>query len=385
MQEVSQSFVHLDMLRAAASLLVVFGHLRSFVFVSYDQISSHNLLNTFVWSVTGFGHQAVMIFFVLSGFFITRSIVLDDRKRGFSWPVYGIKRLSRLWIVLIPALLLTAMCDHLGIAWGGARFYDGLLYAVYNSGPALDTGGAHLELATFFGNLFFLQTIISPIFGSNGPLWSLANEFWYYLLFPLLYVAVTRRTPISMMANLVALVALCIFLGISMVLSGLIWLMGAGAYFMYEKKWLYSWRIRWLAPLIAGLLVLASLGLSKSSHGTDFAKDFLIGATTAVLVVVLAEFRATGRTYNLTAGILADASYTIYLVHFPFLALLANVVLGNQKFDASLFGYSAFLSLAAICLAYCYLVYWLFERHTGAVRRYCLSMLNQRATGQRAG
>lgn len=24
-----------------------------------------------------------------------------------------------------------------------------------------------------------------PIFGSNGPLWSLANEFWYYVLFSL--------------------------------------------------------------------------------------------------------------------------------------------------------------------------------------------------------
>jgi peptidoglycan/LPS O-acetylase OafA/YrhL len=38
---------------------------------------------------------------------------------------------------------------------------------------------------TFVGNLAFLQTIAVPIFGTNGPMWSLANEFWYYLIFPL--------------------------------------------------------------------------------------------------------------------------------------------------------------------------------------------------------
>jgi peptidoglycan/LPS O-acetylase OafA/YrhL len=385
-KKVSQSFVHLDMMRALASLLVLFGHLRSFVFVSYDQISNRNLLDTLVWAVTGFGHQAVMIFFVLSGFFITRSIVSDDLKRGFSWPVYGIKRLSRLWVVLIPALLLTALWDHLGTALGGAPFYSGMLSGVYNSGPAADTGGVHLDLAAFFGNVFFLQTIRSPVFGSDGPLWSLANEFWYYLLFPLLYVAATRRAHFPTVAvNLLVFVAVCIFIGKYMVLSGLIWLLGAGAYYVYDRRVLYRLRTQPLAPLVATLLVLLSLGMSKSSYGSELASDLLIGLASAVLVVVLAELKSAGRVYNATAGKLADASYTIYLVHFPFLALLTNVLLGYQKFDPSLVTYSIFFSLAAICLAYCYLVYWLFERHTGTVRRYCLSRLSQRAAGQRAG
>lgn len=384
LQDASQSFVHLDMLRAVASLLVMFGHLRSFVFVSYDQLASHNLLNVLVWSATGFGHQSVMIFFVLSGFFITRSIVLDDRKYGFRWPVYGIKRLSRLWMVLIPALVLTALCDNLGLALNGERFYSGLLYSLYISGPAVETGGAHLEASTFLGNLFFLQTVVSPIFGSNGPLWSLANEFWYYFLFPLLYIAATRRALTSIVA-LVVFAVVCEFLGRSMMMGGLVWLMGAGAYFVYDQRWLRRWRSLRFAPVVGAILVLASLVLSKSSFGSDFTKDCLIGAATAVLVVILAEFKVAGRTYSLIAGITADASYTIYLVHFPFLALLANVVLGYQKFDASLAGYAAFVSLAAVCLAYCYLIYWLFERHTGSVRRYCLSKFSRYAAGQRAG
>jgi hypothetical protein len=38
-------------------------------------------------------------------------------------------------------------------------------------------------------NAFFLQTIAGPTFGSNGPLWSLAYEWWYYVLFPLVLAA----------------------------------------------------------------------------------------------------------------------------------------------------------------------------------------------------
>ena len=46
------------------------------------------------------------------------------------------------------------------------------------------------------GNLFFLQTIFVPPFGSNAPLWSLSFEFWYYLLFPLCLFALSRGNQV---------------------------------------------------------------------------------------------------------------------------------------------------------------------------------------------
>lgn len=381
----SQSFVHLDMMRGIAALLVLLGHARSFVFVSYDQLNNRSFLNTILWAGTSLGHQAVMIFFVLSGFFITRSIVIDDRSRGFSWTAYAIKRLSRLWIVLIPALLLTELWDHIGIALGGTDFYAGLLNDIYNSGPSTDTGGAHLDPATFFENAFFLQTIRAPVLGSNGPLWSLANEFWYYLLFPLLFLAVNRRAKVPIAAaNLVILVLVCMFIGKYMVWSGLIWLFGAAAYFVYDRKWLHGLRARPLFLLIAVVAMLAALGISKSQYGSDFAKDYLVGLAAAVLVAALAEFKMTPEPYQAAARVLADASYTIYLVHFPFLALLANVFLGYHKFDASLLSYSFFVGLVLAALAYSYVIYWLFERHTSNVRRFCLSRLPHVAPAGRA-
>ena len=166
------------MARGVAALAVLIGHLRSFVFPPYGMIIHRTPLDTVVWAISGFGHQAVMVFFVLSGFFITRSVLVDDRKEdGFSWPVYLIKRTSRLWMVLLPSLVLTFIWDSIGMHWATTSFYSGALYETYSSGPNPLTGGTNLEPVTFVENLLFLQTIVSPIFGTDGPLWSLANEF----------------------------------------------------------------------------------------------------------------------------------------------------------------------------------------------------------------
>jgi peptidoglycan/LPS O-acetylase OafA/YrhL len=370
----SPSFVHLNMARGLAALLVLLGHLRSFVFLSYDQLKSHGPVDTVLWAITGFGHQAVMVFFVLSGFFITRSIMIDDRKSGFSWPVYLIKRLSRLWVVLLPCVLLTLFWDSVGASSGNIEFYKGTLYSLYSSGPGVEYGGAHYDFATLIGNLLFLQTILVPIFGSNGPLWSLANEFWYYLMFPLLYVAFAQeRRPLAIAKNILVFIAICIFVGPYIVISGAIWLAGAAAYFIYDRGWLIA-QLKHPATLVLALLaLLLSLAGSKGHYGSDLTKDFLVGFSAAVLVLVLARFDASLSLYKTASRVLADGSYTMYLVHFPFIAALAAIALDNQKFDATLIGYSVFLGLGLLTVAYCYAVYWLFERQTGKIRRFCLA------------
>lgn len=51
------------------------------------------------------GHEAVMVFFVLSGFFIGTSVLESFRERRWSWRAYLINRLTRLQLVLVPASL----------------------------------------------------------------------------------------------------------------------------------------------------------------------------------------------------------------------------------------------------------------------------------------
>ena len=66
---------HLDLVRGVAALAVMLGHLRNLFFVdSYEIRGYPNLLIKIIYLATGFGHEAVMIFFVLSGFLVGGSV-----------------------------------------------------------------------------------------------------------------------------------------------------------------------------------------------------------------------------------------------------------------------------------------------------------------------
>jgi peptidoglycan/LPS O-acetylase OafA/YrhL len=367
------SFTHLNMARGLAAFAVLLGHLRSFVFYPYGDLEARGPLEATIWAATGFGHQAVMIFFVLSGFFITRSIIVDNRRGGFSWTIYLIKRLTRLWVVLIPCLILTLICDKIGMIVGRPSFYSGQFFSIYNSGPSADTGGIHLDLAAFFGNLFFLQGIVSPIFGSNGPLWSLSYEFWYYLMFPCLYLIATQSNKfLTVSISVLLFMAIATFVGGDVLLGGLIWLFGATAYLIYDRGWIDSMLKSPVSAILGGLLLLISLAGSKNNYVPDAFRDLIVGFAAACFVLTIARYRGKIRFYFAVSTILADGSYTMYLVHFPFMACLVAIFLGPHKFNATFSGYLVFAFLGAVTLIYCYGIYWLFERNTPAIRRYWL-------------
>jgi peptidoglycan/LPS O-acetylase OafA/YrhL len=98
---------HLDMIRGLAAVAVLVYHVRYRFFVDYSQLDCKTLLSTAFYGLTAFGHDAVMVFFVLSGYFISTSIVRSVQTRRWSWTQYGVERLSRLYIVVIPGLVLT--------------------------------------------------------------------------------------------------------------------------------------------------------------------------------------------------------------------------------------------------------------------------------------
>lgn len=98
------------------------------------------------------GHQAVIIFFVLSGFFVGGGFISDINKNIIS---YSIKRISRFYTVLFPALCLTFVLDLIGIIWSGATdFYQGnsLNYVLnYNVIDRLDINTFFFESFLFSG------------------------------------------------------------------------------------------------------------------------------------------------------------------------------------------------------------------------------------------
>ena len=102
----------LDLFRGIAAFFVVLEHTRNFLWVDYPQLINPNFFVKVIYLFSGFGGEFVLIFFVLSGCVVGRipvdSIVKD---KEWEWIDYLIARLTRLWVVLIPALLLTFILD----------------------------------------------------------------------------------------------------------------------------------------------------------------------------------------------------------------------------------------------------------------------------------
>ena len=97
----------LDFLRAAAALLVLFWHSRDAYFHYTDVLAQPGLLLKLFYFVTGLAGEAVVIFFVLSGFLIGGSLADSLQRGSFDLVRYLIARFVRIYIVYIPALIIT--------------------------------------------------------------------------------------------------------------------------------------------------------------------------------------------------------------------------------------------------------------------------------------
>lgn len=212
LQEAYAHSVLIALLRGGAALEVAAAHLRAAVYPSYASLADPPPLFTTLAFLTGFAHQAVVIFFLLSGWLVGGSL-LNKARREHAIRNYAIDRITRLWVVLIPMLVLVLL---IGISTGKADAREPS-YAFDNA----------FSLAAFIGNLAGLQTILVPEFGGNFPLWSLANETWYYILFPILVLVVTARSKAVKVFSLAAIAAIAAWLNGAILLYFAIWLMGA--------------------------------------------------------------------------------------------------------------------------------------------------------------
>jgi peptidoglycan/LPS O-acetylase OafA/YrhL len=167
------AYFYFDVLRAVAASMVVIEHGRDLFWVPAAEAGHLSPVFKAIYFVTGFGSEAVTAFFVLSGFWITKTVGRRMDTAGF-WRAYLLDRWSRLWIVIIPALAIGGLLDSVGCFALDAPLYRGATGTIV---LAYDVA-QRLSLGTLIGNVAFLQTIAVPTFGSNGPFWSLANEFW---------------------------------------------------------------------------------------------------------------------------------------------------------------------------------------------------------------
>lgn len=353
------------MLRGVAAFLVVAEHTRAFLFVPYGHLASVGTLWKAFYAATSLGHQAVLIFFALSGFLIGGKTLKDFCSGAWSWPKYALRRMTRLWIVVLPALMLTFLLDRVGMSFGYAEGYAGLSGGIYAS---LQGKGIQVDhsLDVFFGNALFLQTIATPVYGSNGPLWSLAYEFWYYVLAPIVMTIVFFYRNIMVLAANAILLALIIWtLPTALAAGGLIWIAGAIAGAATPPLSKYITPFAWPLTLLGLAAILATMMIAEANVIPH--SDLLLGSVVAIVLPVLALTPAPWRLYRNMARGLAEISYTLYVTHFPFLMAATMIFFAPIRLLPGVAALVPYALLTTGTLISAVVLWACFERHTDRI------------------
>lgn len=361
----TQASVLLDLLRGLAAVFVLLEHWRNILFVDFRDVAAHRWLWAPAYVVSSCGIASVMLFFVLSGYLVGGSAMRMFRQGKWSWREYLLHRLVRLWIVLLPALLLCALFDTVGLHLPFAQ----ALYHGLSNNHIIGDVSAQRSLPIFFGNLFFLQTIRVPTFGSAGSLWSLANEFWYYILFPAV-VLIFRRGTSVMGRVLYALLVVAIFrfVGWGIGLSAGVWAMGALLAAVPAPRFSASRGavIRWAACV---MYLVPFLTFKRWTIGVNLS-NYSLGALTMVLLWIMlsAKDAARGRVWERFARWLSSFSFTLYLVHIPLCTLLAAWFVQGGRYQPGLRSLPVACAILLILIATAALLARVTEYRTNQTR-----------------
>jgi peptidoglycan/LPS O-acetylase OafA/YrhL len=361
----NRASIYLDLARGLAAIEVMMYHVRPSLLVSYTAIAHKNVLDVLLYAITDKGFQSVMVFFVLSGFFISSSVINALVEGRWSWKNYLNNRITRLWVVLIPALFLTYLLNHLSLA-------------VFH-GTALV---GEMGWASFSRDVFFLQGVwhIPGIpFGENDALWSLTYEFWYYILFPcLLLIFFSKKWTMKCMYA-VATIFLAVFLGKGILMYFLVWLVGSLVVVLPKFK--CRPQLQRTTLILTFLLFLVALGLSKRDH--TYMSDLSIGLTFGLSSYFIVSFYNDSVSVWHLRGrmcqVLASFSYTLYLTHFPINNFLVSWI-HNNKMQPGLLNILMLLGIFVVIILFAWIVSLVTEAHTGRVRSFTASIFLKKST-----
>jgi peptidoglycan/LPS O-acetylase OafA/YrhL len=315
---------YLDGMRAAASLYVVVFH-AVIGFPRGELTGAWRLLKR----AAAFGHEAVAVFIVLSGYCLMLPIVRPERALvPFRASEFMLRRAFRIlppyYAAVALSLVLLAGIDVLGTPGTGTIWDDSL------PGFGLAPIGSHLVLVH--------NWIPNLAFQINGPLWSVATEWQIYFFFPWLLLPMWRRfgAPAALLVSLVlgyaplawapraAHTAIPWYLALfclGMSAAGLVHAGRPGERRLRERlPWGRLTFGLWAAAAVGGWLFGTVWFRSKP------LTDLLLGFATATFLVYAGV--RDGATHVSMAWLgsrpavaLGQMSYSLYLTHLPVVAL----------------------------------------------------------------
>lgn len=290
--------VTLDLLRAVAAQMVCVGH--AYVFFIGDWPNRLPYIQ----------NTGVLLFFLLSGFLITHTLVSRSAKPSYGFLQFFIDRFARIYSGLIPALLFVVVVDGF------------VLYLT-----AEPTIARYYTLKTFIANLFMLEgyrgvypdTLQWSAFGSAGPLWTLAIEWHIYMFAGSVFFMCRNLRTIPLLAPV------ALFFG----QTPLHFLFGAfqsdGVGRGLFSLWLAGSAIYVLARLpyrLPATVILALVSAVVFIAITPAGGEYSFVGYPLLTAVVFGIVEATQRSHRITSEkvqraicFFADYSFSLYLIH----------------------------------------------------------------------
>lgn len=340
---------YLDLLRFVAAISVLLGHMeQDGLFMSWFPLS---------W----FSHEAVIVFFVLSGLIIyTTTAVPDKTARD-----YVIARFTRVYSVALPAIIFSVA---IGLYVAPGEAVDGNL-SNYRSFSEWD----------IFSSLLFLnESWQNPAaLTMNNPYWSLCYEVWYYIIFGVYFFLKSKIRWV------VILFVACIS-GPSILALFPIWLTGV---WLARSRLDFKLLFKDKALLIFLISILTIIAISVS--GVDvFIKeilhdnipgfwrlemsqrlltDYLIAIIIAINIIYFPfigfKFQMFFLRHKDIFGYVSGFSFSLYLFHRPMTQLAGNY---HPNVNNSIV-YS--LIVFAFIVFSCFLISYITERQLKSWRR----------------
>ena len=317
----TQRIVALDGLRALAIAGVVLYHLRPS-------------------RLTG-GFLGVTLFFTLSGYLATKSIMRATARDGFSYPRYICRRIARMMPPIVVAIALTAVATYIAA--------PSLLPKVQQDA---------LPSALFLSNWFYIFRNVSYFAAAGLPsplthLWFCAVTMQFYLVWPVILMALCSKTKsrntaigITIAFALVSTAAMVLMFNptadtsrvyygtdtraaellcgalaaiaaprLREILNGKIPTPGAGKGISKVN----AISIAWLVAVVAGALMLT--GESAWLYRGGF---LLFALVTGLLIICVQNTECIVRRLLSVKPLvwLGQRSFSVYLVHYPLLLLM---------------------------------------------------------------
>lgn len=297
-------------------------------------------------------HEAVIVFFVLSGFLVGGNVLRRIQQNNFQEKKFAVDRAVRILLPLIGSLLFISATNY---------FF-----------------GYKRDIWSYLASLLSLQGIIAP--PVSGPFWSLNYEVWFYVICGAFGSLMMYREKSSAVLSFFywGLLLFCAAV-YSFLKPVYLIILGLGAVTaMWDNK--PEWNKYFIIISCLGILCWGGL-LQITTPSRSFSAlpvnlrpmaEVLFAGSFALLIRSISNISPSNirlARFEKCGTLLAAFSYTLYLTHYQTMTILAkhwgwkHSTPSAEAFVILLYGIGISIGVAMI-------LYFMFERRTKDLKRF---------------